>query len=63
MAAGTLLVAEAGGAIGDMKGQPHSVTASDHLLADNGAVHAQILELFNEIFHGQFREPIPQISC
>jgi myo-inositol-1(or 4)-monophosphatase len=61
MAAGTLLVAEAGGAVSDMHGRPHSVTASDHLLADNGSVHGQILELFDEIFQGRFREPIPTI--
>ena len=62
MAAGTLLVAEAGGAVSDMKGEAHSVTASHHLLADNNALHGQVLELFGEIFHGHFREPIPQIS-
>jgi myo-inositol-1(or 4)-monophosphatase len=62
MAAGTLLVREAGGAVSDMKGGPHSVTASGDLLADNGALHQQVLELFGEIFRGEFREPIPQIS-
>ena len=61
MAAGTLMVAEAGGAISDMNGQPHSVTASGHLLADNGAVHGQIVDLFSEIFRGHFRVPIPEI--
>ena len=35
MAAGRLLVAEAGGQVSDMHGQPHSFTAP-HLLADNG---------------------------
>ena len=62
MAAGTLLVREAGGTVSDMHGAAHSVTASDHLLADNGALHGQVLELFGEIFRGHFREPIPQIS-
>jgi myo-inositol-1(or 4)-monophosphatase len=62
MAAGTLLVTEAGGAISDMKGAMHSVTDSGHLLADNGALHPQVLELFGEIFCGRFRFPIPQIS-
>jgi len=63
MAAGTLLVTEAGGAVSDMKGVGHSVTESVHLLADNGALHGQVLELFGEIFRGQFREPIPNISA
>ena len=62
MAAGTLLVTEAGGAVSDMHGAPHRVASSETLLADNGALHAQVLTLFGEIFRGQFREPIPQIS-
>ncbi|MGA2267994.1 MAG: inositol monophosphatase family protein [Bryobacteraceae bacterium] len=62
MAAGTLLVQEAGGCVSDMKGAPHSITASEHLLADNGALHGQILEIFGEIFRGQFRVGIPAIS-
>jgi myo-inositol-1(or 4)-monophosphatase len=62
MAAGTLMVVEAGGAISDMKSAAHCVVGSEHLLADNGALHGQVLELFGEIFRGQFREPIPQIS-
>ena len=61
MAAGTLIVTEAGGAVSDMNGGPHSITASKHLLADNGQFHDQILALFGEIFRGEFRVPIPQI--
>jgi hypothetical protein len=45
-----------------MHGAPHSITASEHLLADNGALHGQALEIFGEIFRGQFRVPIPQIT-
>src|ERR1035438_7649567 len=62
MAAGTLLVTEAGGTVSDMHGAPHHVASSDTLLADNGALHQQVLALFDEIFRGHFREPIPQIS-
>jgi len=61
MAAGNLLVCEAGGTVSDMRGAAHSVAASDHLLADNGALHEQILTLFGEVFRGQFRVPIPPI--
>lgn len=60
MAAGTLLVREAGGACSDMKGDPHHMK-SPHLLTDNGAIHAETLTLFGEIFRGQFRVPMPQI--
>lgn len=60
MAAGSLLVTEAGGCCSDMKGAPCSVTGP-HLLTDNGAIHQEVLELFGEIFQGQFRVPMPSI--
>ncbi len=60
MAAGILLVTEAGGRCTDMKGGPHTLTGP-HLLTDNGSVHQQILDLFGEIFRGQSRFPIPVI--
>ena len=61
MAAGRLLVAEAGGQVSDMKGQAHRLT-SPHLLADNGHLHEQILEIFAEVFEGRYRVPLPVIS-
>ena len=61
MAAGTLLVEEAGGRTSDMKGAPHSVAASEHLLADNGALHSEIIGFFGEIFQGRLREQMPDI--
>jgi myo-inositol-1(or 4)-monophosphatase len=60
MAAGTLLVTEAGGRCTDMKGGPHSMT-SPHLLTDNSAIHQETLDLFGEIFQGRFRVPMPVI--
>ena len=62
MAAGTLLVTEAGGAVSDMRGVVHGVASSETLLADNGALHQPVLTLFGEIFRGEFRQPIPRIS-
>jgi myo-inositol-1(or 4)-monophosphatase len=61
MAAGLLLVEEAGGSISDMNGAPALLT-SPHILADNGRIHAETLELFWEIFRGQLREPLPQVT-
>ncbi len=61
-AAGTLLVEEAGGRVSDMKGSLHKTVGSDHLLADNGALHDQVLEVFKEIFGAQFRVPMPSIG-
>jgi len=60
MAAGALLVTEAGGRCSDMKGGPHSLTGP-HTLADNGVIHQQTLDLFAEIFAGHFRIPMPAI--
>ena len=60
MAAGTLLVTEAGGRCTDMKGGVHEMN-SPHLLTDNGAIHQETLALFAEIFEGRFREPMPVI--
>jgi myo-inositol-1(or 4)-monophosphatase len=60
MAAGTLLVTEAGGVCSDMKGGPHSVKGP-HLLTDNGVIHQETLTLFGEIFEGRFRFPMPVI--
>ena len=60
MAAGTLVITEAGGKCSDMSGGPAALRGP-HLLADNGLVHQQILDLFGEIFRGEYRFPIPEI--
>jgi myo-inositol-1(or 4)-monophosphatase len=61
MAAGLLLVEEAGGRTSDMLGAPASLRAP-HVLADNGTVHDQILTIFGEVFRGEYRVPIPPIN-
>ena len=60
MAAGLLLIHEAGGRSSDMYGAPSSVKGP-HLLADNGTLHEETLQLFGEIFRGEYRYPIPEI--
>ncbi|MBL8232978.1 MAG: inositol monophosphatase [Bryobacterales bacterium] len=60
MAAGVLLISEAGGKVSDMKGQP-ALLRGPHLLADNGLVHGEILTVFAEIFRGEYRYPMPVI--
>lgn len=62
MAAGTLLVQEAGGRVSDMHGAGHSVVTSETLLADNGALHDEVIASFAEIFRGQLRVPLPPIT-
>jgi myo-inositol-1(or 4)-monophosphatase len=59
VAAGSLLVSEAGGRVSDMRGAAHSVTASDDMLADNGALHDEVLAAFSEIFRGNAPVPMP----
>jgi myo-inositol-1(or 4)-monophosphatase len=60
MAAGVLLISEAGGRISDMRGAPASLQGPT-LLADNGHVHEEILHLFGELFRGEYRYPMPEI--
>ncbi|HEY7389894.1 MAG TPA: inositol monophosphatase family protein [Bryobacteraceae bacterium] len=61
-AAGVLLVREAGGKVTDMCGQPISITASEHLLADNAILHDEVLAMFREIFSGRPPLPLPELS-
>jgi myo-inositol-1(or 4)-monophosphatase len=60
MAAGVLLVREAGGTASDMHGGPFRLRGP-HMLADNSALHQPMLEVFAEIFAGQFRHPMPEM--
>ncbi len=61
-AAGVLLVREAGGTVSDMVGGGHSVTASEHVLADNTHLHQEVVEMFGEVFRGEFRVTMPTID-
>ena len=58
MAAGALLVTEAGGALTDMHGGTHTLTGP-HILADNGLIHDEALQHFREVFAGEYRTPLP----
>jgi myo-inositol-1(or 4)-monophosphatase len=58
MAAGTLLVEEAGGKVSSMRGESMDLHGP-HLLVDNGLIHEEILTLFAEIFEGSYRFPLP----
>jgi myo-inositol-1(or 4)-monophosphatase len=61
MAAGILLVQEAGGQVSDMKGRPVDLRGR-HILADNGKIHQPVLDLFAEVWSNRFRFPLPQIT-
>ena len=58
-AAGILLVREAGGTVTDMHGQPASLRGP-HILADNTLLHEGMLGLFEDIFAGKARFPLPE---
>lgn len=61
MAAGILLVEEAGGRCSDMRGSRCDLKGP-HLLADNGLVHAELLTLFGEVWAGKFRGTLPDLA-
>src|SRR5947209_7460833 len=58
MAAGTLLVEEAGGRVSGMRGEPLDLHGK-YLLADNGHVHEETLKLFGDIFEARSPHTIP----
>jgi myo-inositol-1(or 4)-monophosphatase len=61
MAAGILLVREAGGKCSDMRGLQASLDGP-HLLADNGHIHEEILALFGDVFAGKYVHSLPQLA-
>ncbi len=61
VAAGILLIREAGGACSDMYGAPVDLRGP-HILTDNGLLHQPILDLFEEIFAGRYRFPLPEMA-
>lgn len=61
MAAGKLIVAEAGGRVTDMHGATHAL-ASQTIFASNGHIHEASLALFDDVFRDATPYRIPQIS-
>jgi myo-inositol-1(or 4)-monophosphatase len=62
MAAGKLMVEEAGGRSTDMHGAPHHLITSRHLLATNAQIHESTLSLFEDIFSDRSPFRIPEVS-
>jgi len=62
MAAGVLLVREAGGRASDMNGGKVDLYGA-HVLADNAAIHDALLETFREVFAGHVRFPLPEVTA
>jgi myo-inositol-1(or 4)-monophosphatase len=62
MAAGTLLVEEAGGKVSGMRGEPLDLHGR-YVLADNGLIHRETLALFEEVFRGEYRAEMPGLPA
>ena len=60
MAAGILLIQEAGGRCTNMLGAPLDLRGP-HVLGDNGLVHEETVALFADIFAGRHRHAIPEL--
>lgn len=61
MAAGKLLVTEAGGRCTTMDGDSHALT-SKHIFASNGLIHDEAVTRFSEIFRGDYKHAMPLIK-
>jgi myo-inositol-1(or 4)-monophosphatase len=62
VAAGILVVREAGGLCTDMQGAPVDLRGA-HILADNTILHEEVLAIFREIYAGQPRVPMPPLPA
>ncbi|MDQ2775897.1 MAG: inositol monophosphatase [Acidobacteriota bacterium] len=62
MAAGTLLVEEAGGRASGMRGEPLDLHGI-YLVADNGLIHEEVLGVFDEVFDGRYRHDMPGLPA
>lgn len=60
MAAGTLLVEEAGGRVSGMRSEKLDLHGP-YVLADNGHIHGELIEMFSSIFAGKFEHEMPQL--
>ncbi|HNY39773.1 MAG TPA: inositol monophosphatase family protein [Bryobacteraceae bacterium] len=58
MAAGLLLIREAGGRTTDMHGGLVKLDGP-HIAVSNASIHEPMLELFSEVFQGHYRYPVP----
>jgi myo-inositol-1(or 4)-monophosphatase len=62
MAAGTLLVEEAGGRASGMRNEKLDIHGQ-YVLADNGLIHKEVIGLFAEIFKGEYRYQMPGLPA
>ena len=61
MAAGVLLVREAGGTVSGMHGETFGLRGP-HMLADNTLLHQPMLDVFEDVFAGKYKYPMPEMG-
>ncbi|HVW11544.1 MAG TPA: inositol monophosphatase family protein [Bryobacteraceae bacterium] len=61
LAAGKLMVVEAGGVCTDMRGGVHSMQ-SEEVMATNGLLHEELKARFGEVFRGELRHEMPRVG-
>lgn len=61
IAAGLLLIREAGGRTTDMHGGPAELTGP-HVAVSNSLIHDELLALFGDVFAGRYRYPMPPVT-
>jgi myo-inositol-1(or 4)-monophosphatase len=61
VAAGMLIVEEAGGKVTDMRGGVTKL-GKPHILATNRRVHSQMIEILGDVFRGEYRFPLPTVT-
>ncbi len=62
MAAGTLLVEEAGGRVSGMQGEPLDLYGR-YVVVDNGLIHDELLQLFGDVFEGKYQHEMPGLPA
>ncbi|MEO8096670.1 MAG: inositol monophosphatase family protein [Acidobacteriota bacterium] len=60
IAAGVLLIREAGGVCTDMQGAPVQLRGPN-ILVDNALLHDETLALFAEVYAGKYRQALPEL--
>jgi len=58
MAAGTLLIEEAGGKVSGMRGEQLDLQGK-YVFGSNGLIHQEALDLFDQIFAGRYQNELP----
>jgi len=62
IAAGLLLIEEAGGRSTDLRGGPHRLRGAE-TAASNGLIHQEMIGLFADVFANRIRVPMPAVTA